>query len=407
MLGRGLKAFQRLLDSIMVGKVDQQALAALNEVVAECDELIAPAEPPRSDAGDLDAPSGRHLTPLQNLLWNVNANLFARVAKLPDGAAALAAHLASLVQHAEDAKREPWSLVRAAPPADIDSLQQILRDLEVVALEAAASRVSPLQRWRPADRKPKGAFDLVARGSRRAFLKRIEARSAALLAVVLRELPGASLVRPMLADGVVWRTRFAATFPLASIPDFKRWVAEAQAIGERLRRETEEGEDLILVPLLNGRAAIDHAYQLSRADDNSMFGAFLRSAGQTSLLAAPETCVVSRLDAAMVAIPPELGEFLGAARDLHGLITLRLACPERPKIEQQCLDQALADMNRSGRCLLQLFDGIDHSAARAMRSYIEGVLASLETGEPPSAPSQDAVQDAVLELVWRQSRDQR
>jgi hypothetical protein len=36
--------------------------------------------------------------------------------------------------------------------------------------------------------------------------------------------------------------------------------------------ETEEGEDLILVPLLNGRAAIDRAYQLSRADDNSMFG---------------------------------------------------------------------------------------------------------------------------------------
>jgi hypothetical protein len=407
LLKRSLKALQLRLDSLMVGKVNTQAQSALDEVAAACDELIAPAAPPNSSAGDPKAPNGRHLTPLQNLVFNANASLIARVGKLPEGAAALAAYLASLVQHAEDAKREPWPLVRATPPADIDTLQQILRDLEVVALEAAASGVSPLQRWRPADRKPKGAFDLVARGSRRAFLKRIEARSAALLELILRELPGASLVRPTLADGVVWRTRFAATFPLASISDFKRWVAEAQAIGERLRIGTEEGEDLILVPLLNGRAAIDHAYQLSRADDDSMFGAFLRSAGQTSLPAQPETCVVSRFEAEVVAIPPELGEFIGVVRDLDGLLSLGLGGLERPKIEQQCLDQALADMNRSGRCLLQLFDGIDHSAARTMRSYLEGVLASLETGEPPTAPSQDVLQGAVLELVWHRSLAQR
>jgi hypothetical protein len=44
-------------------------------------------------------------------------HLIVRVAKLPDGAATLAAHLAHLMQHGDDAKRQPWSLVRAAPSA--------------------------------------------------------------------------------------------------------------------------------------------------------------------------------------------------------------------------------------------------------------------------------------------------
>lgn len=403
MLGRGLKAFQRLLDSIMVGKVNQQALAALNEVVTECDDLIAPAEPPRSESGDLDAPSGRHLSPLQNLVWNANANLIARVAKLPDGAAALAAYLASLVQHAEDAKREPWSLVRAGPPADIDTFQQILRDLEVVALEAAASGVSPLQRWRPADRKPQGAFDLVARGSRRAFLKRIEARSAALLELILRELPGASLVRPTLADGVVWRIRFVATFPLVKKSDFKRWIAEARSVGERLRGQVENGEDIALVPVLNGRAAIDYTYQLSRANSESIVGSLLRTVGQNSLLTAPDQSLVNKIEVPVTRGPVELDGLFEALRDLVGIHQLGFGGPERHRIEQQRLDQAVADLTRCGDHLLELFNGIDHPSADAMRSFLGQLLASLETDEVVPAPSPEVVQDALLELAWYQS----
>lgn len=403
MLGRGLKAFQRLLDSIMVGKVNQQALAALNQVVADCDDLIAPAEPPRSSAGDPKAPSGRHLTPLQNSVFNANASLIARVAKLPDGAAALAAYLASLVQHAEDAKREPWSLVRATPPTDIDTLQQILRDLEVVALEAAASGLSPLQRWRPAGRKPKGAFDLVARGSRRAFLARVETRTDALLKVIVRELPGASLVPPTLADGVLWRIRFVATFPLATKADLKRWLAEAVIIGERLRGRVEDGEDIALVPVLNGRAAIDYAYQLSRADIESMMGSPLRAVEQSSLLTAPDPSLVSRLEVPVTREPIELGGLFEALRDLVGIHRLGFGGPERHRIEQQRLDEAVSDLKRCGDHLVKLFNGIDHPSAEALRSFLGGFLASLETGEVVPMPSPEVVQDALLELAWHQS----
>ena len=403
MLGRGLKAFQRLLDSIVVGKVNQQALATLNQVVTGCDDLIAPAEPPRSYAGDLDAPSGRHLTPLQNLLCNVNANVFARVAKLPDGAAALAAHLASLVQHAEDAKREPWSLVRDTPPTNIDTLQLILRDLEVVALEAAASGVSPLQRWRPADRKPKGAFDLVVRGSRRAFLKRIEARTAELLELILRELPGASLVPPTLADGVLWRIRFVGTFPLVKKSDFKRWIAEARSVGERLRAQVENGEDIALVPVLNGRAAIDYTYQLSRANSESIGGSLLRTVGQTSLLTAPDPSLVRRIELPVTTISVELAGLSEALRDLDGIYRLGFGGPERPRVEQQRLDEAVSDLKRCGDHLLKLFNGIDHPSAKALRSFLGGFLASLETGEVVPTPSPEVVQDALLELAWHQS----
>jgi hypothetical protein len=276
-----------------------------------------------------------------------------------------------------------------------------------VALEAAASGVSPLQRWRPADLKPKGAFDLVARGSRRAFLKRIEARSAALLELILRELPGASLVPPTLADGIVWRTRFVATFPLVKKPDFKRWIAEARTVGERLRGQVENGEDIALVPVLNGRAAIDYTYQLSRANSESIVSSLLRTVGQNCLLTAPDQSLVSKIEVPVTRGPVELDGLFEALRDIVGIHQLGFGGPKRHRIEQQHLEQAISELKRCGDHLLELFSDIDHPSAKALRSFLGGFLASLETGETVPTPPPEVVQDALLEFAWHRSLSPR
>jgi hypothetical protein len=403
LLKRGLGALERLLDSVMVGRVNQQALDALNEVTTECDNLIAPARPPELDVVKPAVPSGRHLTPLQNVIFASNAKLVSRVAQLPDGANALAGYVEDLNNQADEAKREPWLLVRGGPPEELEGLQQTLRKIELVAIEAAASGISPRHRWRKPDGKPRDAFEFVARGSRTAFMQRTEARCATLLELIAAELPGTVLTGPTLSDGIMWRTRFVATFPISRYADFERWITEARAIGERLRAELNEREDVVLFPLLNGKAAVDYAYQLSRGNPDSIVAPILIAAGRTSMLSAPSQTVVNRLPVPAISHPIEVERFFTAVRDFAGMCQLGLGGPSRPTAERDHLDRAFATITEVGPRLIEIFHGVKHPAIDAIRAFVNLAMSGSQIEVVYPSISFDGLHDALALLTWQRA----
>lgn len=401
LLKRALRALQRLLDSMTVGRVNEQALATLNEVIAACDDLIAPVDPPMGGAENIPPLSGRHLTPMQNLIFSSSARLVVRVAQLPDGAATLAAYVEDLIKQGDDAKQEPWLLVRDDAPEELDQLQHTLRQIEFVALEAAASGENPRHRWRMSGGKPRNAFNVIANHSQNAFIQRIEARRATLSEIVIRELPGAVLCGPTLADGIMWRTRFVATFPITASSDFKRWIGDAREIGERLRLQAQEEEDMVLVPLLNGHAAIDYAYQLSRGNQYSIVAPMLIAAGHTSLLLPPDQSVLDRLDSPVIRHPSQLELVFTALRDLSGMHQLGLGGLGRPAAECARFELAISDLVTNGPRLLEIIGGIENPAIDALKAVINFFLHDSENELIPPLVFYDDFQDALAEITWR------
>lgn len=275
---RGEAAFRRLLDSLLVGRVDEDTLNELNTVVTDCDSLIPPFE---TSDGDLVAArqGGQHLTPFQNVIFNLNAPLVAAIAKFPEDAPRVAAQVRDLIDNVGKAEKEPWNLVRDSIPSILGDVRGLLNDIEIVALEAAASRQSPQVRWPKANKKPKKAFSLVANGSRHAFIKRLETSRREIETTVQKELPEAKVIGPRLSDGNLWESRFIATFPIVSLDALGNWVAEASQIGAHIASELEESVDIALVPIIHGKAAVDLSFQLSRIRPNSIVTEMLQKIG--------------------------------------------------------------------------------------------------------------------------------
>lgn len=405
LLSSGHKAFRKLLDSVMVNRVNEQALDALNEVVHATDRLIAPFKPAPKTMGvdPSSAVSGKHLTPLQNIVFSLNAQLIVNIAKLPSQAALLAMRARDLIDLVDKSRTEPWQLIGDTPPAILDEVEVTLHDIELIALEAAASEVSPRQRWSKANGKPKDAFDFVTRRSRVAFEKRIAERRKTVEVIIAATLPGAKVIAPEIKDGVIWYTRFIASFPIVSLEGLRRWVVDASTLGDRIKSQLAAGEDVCLVPLLNGQVAVDYAYQLSRSSfSDSRVAEVLATAGRTSLLGPPDASLVQRIGAPVLAQPETINVIFLALRDISGMLQFGFGTTGRPIQEIQRLEQAVAHLHEHGQTFLALLDGMDYPFIGAIRHLTDMLTDTNDSvmDLDQSLPL-EGLQDALIQLAWR------
>lgn len=331
---RGQEAFRRLLDSMLVGRVDEDALNELNTVVTDCDSLIPPFE---TNDGDVVAAhqEGQYLTPFQYVIFKLNAPLVAAITKFPEDAPLVAAQVRDLIDNVGKAERELWNLVRDSIPSILGDVRGLLNDIEIIALEAAASGKSPQARWPKANKKPKKAFSFIANGSRNAFTKRLETSRREIKTAVQKEFLEAKVLGPRLTDGNLWQSRFYATFPLTSLDALRKWVAESRQIGTRISSDLEDVVDVALIPTIQGKAAIDFALQLSRLKPDSIVGGGLQKMGRVDFLARPDSEIVNRLAMPIIEVPDVLEGLIIAFRDLAGMSVFELGLPGRPELEEQ------------------------------------------------------------------------
>lgn len=404
LLRSGLGAFRRLLDGIMMGRVNQQALDELNRVVDACDDLIAPVDPPQQRAEGLTGLSGRHLNPLQNVIFSTNATLVKRIADLPANAASLAMHVEDLVAQSNRAKEDPWFLIDMGIPRELEILQVLLRQIVVVALDADASGLDPRQRWRKPDGKVKDAFAHVSVRSERSLDQRIEACRSQWQARLRQYLPGAEVIAPMAKDGILWRSLFVATFPIERLADLEKWIDEARATGERIRAEVNDFDDIVLVPAVHGCAAVEFSYQLSRGRSGSIVGSMLAAAGQESFLLKPDQDVVNRIGLPVLQHPIELERVFQALADCAGLHGLGLGGLDRPQAERARMESAVATIKRDSPKLLESFQKIDRPAFTTLRACLNMISTDDEVEGVVPSPSPREMQLALAEWTWLQSK---
>ena len=396
---RGQAAFRRLLDSMLVGRMDEDTLNELNTVVTDCDSLIPPFE---TSDGDVVASrqGGQHLTPFQDVIFKLNAPLIAAITKFPEDAPRIAAQVRDLIDNVGKAEKEPWNLVRDSIPSILGDVRGLLNDIEIIALEAAASGKSPQARWPKANKKPKKAFSLIANGSRNAFTKRLETRRREIESALQKELPEAKVLGPRLTDGNLWQSRFYATFPLTSLDALRKWVGESRQIGTRISSDLEDAVDVALIPTIQGKAAIDFALQLSRLNPNSIVGELLQKMGRVDSLARPDSEIMNRLAMPIIEVPDELEGLIIAFRDLAGMSVFELGLPGRPELEEQKLESALTMIEAVGPTLVARLASINHPISEKLRLVLQAISGESEAETEPDQIEISEWYDAQMGLLW-------
>jgi replicative DNA helicase len=384
---------------MLVGRIDEDALNELNTVVTDCDSLIPPFETSDSDVVAARQ-GGQHLTPFQDVIFKLNAPLVAAIIKFPEDATRVAAQVRDMIDNVGKAEKEPWNLVRDSIPSILGDVRGLLNDIEIIALEAAASAENPQARWPKANKKPQKAFSLIANGSHNAFNKRLETRRREIETVVQKEFPEAKVLGPRLTDGNLWESSFYATFPLTSLGALRNWVGESRQIGTRIAAGLEDSVDIALVPIIHGKAAVDLSFQLSRIRPNSIVTEMFQKIGRIDLLMRPASEILKRLKEPVVEMSDEFDGLFIAFRDLAGMSGYELGLPERPKLEQEKLENALELIEKLGPELVSRFANINHPAFEKLKLVLQAISGASEAETELDPIEISEWHDVLIELLW-------
>lgn len=157
-INRNLKL---LLDSVLRGPPDGEALAVLGRVNDASRALVPPPEV------GADGTESRRSSKLQSLLFDCSANVIRRFLQLPEGASAFLGWVDDLLSHVKSAEiEEPWELLASEPPKELGELSRILEGLRALAGEASVRQRSPFATHGNPKAKKGSVFDTACRSAR-------------------------------------------------------------------------------------------------------------------------------------------------------------------------------------------------------------------------------------------------
>ncbi|WP_372019250.1 hypothetical protein [Tistrella mobilis] len=400
LLTQGYHALNKLLDSAMVNSVNDNALKILNSIVDECDNLLAPADPPTiSDISSM--PINITLTPLQHLVFSLNGRIAYNICSLPEGALPFAVNIYELRLHVEKVRGEPWSLIYKSAPKILDLVEELLMDIEIVALEAAASGEKIQKRWTMRHSSSKSAFKAIVTRSKSSLSRRIMARACIIKEIAMEEIPNIKIYAPSLEDGWLWPSRFVASFQIEDYDNFKNWISKAPEIGERIYNKLSYNEDICVAPVINNMIPMDYAYLLSRRNQHSILSEQVGEPILRMMLGVYDEKILSRTGITLFRRPSEFDEFFIALRDFVGMTALGLGVEGRPKTEVEYYMKIPSFIRSKGEYLLSFFEKITHQDVQGLREILrKASIFEMKDQHELGDISLEEWRDAYARLAW-------
>lgn len=157
-VNRNLKV---LVDSVLRGSPDAEALVALGRVHEASRTLVPPPEI------QVHGKESTRLANLQALLFNCSADVIHRFIQLPEDAAAYIGWVGDLMGLVKNVEAEElWELFTPEPPKELGELFRILEGLRALAGEASVRQQSPFATHRYLRAKKGSAFDTACKAAR-------------------------------------------------------------------------------------------------------------------------------------------------------------------------------------------------------------------------------------------------
>ena len=397
LLESGFQLFQQMLSQISIGRVPEQLLGDLNNLIGRLDSLVAPSSPAEGHEQ-----SGNHLTPVQNLIFSLNAELVVRFAKLPEQAPALAAYLSELRSRLDEVAKEPWELLQSPPSKLLQRISEFLLQLEVISLEAAASGLTPNKRWLQSGSKPRYAIKLMAEGSSKAFSNRISRRLFALNSEINSKYTGGRVIGPKIKDGVLWGSKYIVLLPLSNVGDLENWFLDTSSFTTALEGIFNDREECHFVPVVNGKALAGFTWRSRRRDFFDRQG--LGSISNFQLLAPLEPELVARIDLEAAETPSIVISSLEMIKIATATLNFLRDDGSLLKAEEEVFEHAMSTLEENRHQLSFWANETDNNTV----STLAGIVASSIDGQAGPVEISDEITPADIlrgsaAIVWKQT----
>lgn len=248
-------ALERLIDAALRGKEAEAALARLGEAFEISKVLTSPASGvaiPGTPASE----SGAYVSDLQSVMHDASSDLLRKFIRLPEGHGAFALWTNGLLERVGRAEQEPWPLLGADVAPLFERLRVLIRNMKVLAGEAASRGQNPVLLWRQLAKTARAgnALRLVARQAQQGVVRRL----AALKLEMTRQLDergliGRVYVRCDDAPSVAWP--FATILMVIEVETISDWHPLVHVHWEALKAAVGDGRRLVLAPLIGGIVA--------------------------------------------------------------------------------------------------------------------------------------------------------
>jgi hypothetical protein len=381
MANRLVPVLERIFDALLRGRSPAEVqLDRLGDVHTEAQTLTPPRLAAAAVAGKGDGEPNRHVTKLQNILFQCSADLVRRFAKLPDGTGAYVGWLRELISDCDAAlSEEPWNLVGEAP-ASLERLREILTMLQAMAGEAQRHGAGPIENWLASASKaaPGKALRIVGRSavqqvqrSRDAFARDIRERAAqAGIHVDIRVRSNPSAIVP-------WPPSEVLALPAGDNIDAA--FSATMDVAPRMRELIDPMVRLTVAPVVAGQV---------------MPG--LALSGYETLLPRGKEIEEWLAQAGLPAFRPQvltaLDRAIDVASGLQSMDRLGLGLPGRPHAEQDARPELERDFQQLIERFDQLAQALEPTLAKLGREMIERV----RSGEFPFADTTQAALEGEL-----------
>lgn len=346
-INRNLKL---LLDSVLRGPPDGDALAALGRVNDASRALVPPPEV------GADGTESRRSSKLQSLVFDCSADVVRRLIQLPEGTPAFIGWVDDLLSHVKNAEtEEPWELFASQPPKELGELSRILDGLRALAGEASVRQRSPFATHRNHRAKKGSAFDNACRSARQFHDAQLAQLESNLRAQLCSDENGYRVF--LLRDAaipVVWPpSDVLITVPTEASADFATsWATWRAAV--------EGGRRICVLPVV-ARYGLT-TFAVAGLDTPN---AVRDEANRWCTVAGVQPLPVINV-AALTAITNPLAE-------LDGIRTYWASKDGRTPLEQATYDELLSALNLS-RAAFQALQ-IPDEVAGAVNQFVDAVLA--------------------------------
>lgn len=232
-----------------------------SEQFIELTERVADLAPPKREWRK-KTDSLYESSSIESIIGLIGASVIGKLYRLPSGSEQLVSETDLALSDLKSIRAEPWELVSHKPERLLDNIEEFLKSIRFISLEANRIGANPLKL--PMNIQLKGqnnAFSLLSRQIQNTFCSYLGGRNQQITEAVGTLFPSAEVTQSEMIPNTQFYTRHVITLPLTSSSEWTKWFTCASEIVRGIVDIFKENEDYSIVPIVNGKYGVGYRWE--------------------------------------------------------------------------------------------------------------------------------------------------
>lgn len=227
------------------------------ELTDRADSLLPPDR--KSDKND---DTFNYSPPLKSVVKMIGYPLIRRLYFLPATFEEIMSDLATSLRDLQRVRDEPWELSSFNPAQILDSIEEFLKTIRKIALEANRTGSNPLRQLIESfDDSQDRAFSILTRKAVNDFNSYLEERQQNIKKSLNMLFPNATVTLSEYEPNIEFHTKYVIQLPLIYLSEWTTWFTNASSIVKKLSEIFDPKEDFSIIPVINDKYGVAYRWE--------------------------------------------------------------------------------------------------------------------------------------------------